>query len=143
MFEKYSGAVGHIIVVEKNTLSVSKSLLFLLIIDREDFLLMENSTVFLAGPGSPDIERRNCFRVDIIDDTHHEGVETFTLTSDHMEQSRVHLQPNVTEVIILNSDGELTDCLKKQFIASISHYQCTWGQLLPPVYLLSTQPLYP
>ena len=76
------------------------------ILDGEDFVLRENSTVFLAGPGSPNSERKNCFLVDIIDDTHHEGEETFTLTSEHMEQPRVHLQPNVTSITILNDDSK-------------------------------------
>ena len=72
--------------------------------DIDDFFLTGNSTLFPAGPGSPDVERRNCFRVN---DTHHEGVETFTLTSDHMEHPRVTLQPNTTSITIINDDGKI------------------------------------
>ena len=64
----------------------------------------------MAGLGSPQTERKNCFYLEILDDELHEGRESLILSTDPHEPPRVILQPNITEVFILNDDSEFLTC---------------------------------
>ena len=61
-----------------------------------------------ASPESP-MERKSCFNVQITDDTLYEATESFTLSAQLFDpdQTGIVVQPNITEVKILDDDGEI------------------------------------
>lgn len=79
--------------------------LFVAFTDEVDVTVANGSMEFPAGFGSPNSERRHCISFNINDDELHEATESFTLRLELQEQSRVTLQPNFTQISILNDDG--------------------------------------
>lgn len=76
-----------------------------LYLDETDVAATQGSISFSAGFGSRDAK---CFSLNITDDELHEAREAVTIALFLLDQPRVTLDPNVTQVFISNDDGRHT-----------------------------------
>lgn len=75
-----------------------------------DFGTVNDGIIFAAGPGSNTTNREQCFPVRIVDDFLNEQQESFTLLLRRVEnmgeeQLRTIIQPDRTEIFIVDDDG--------------------------------------
>ena len=79
-------------------------------VDDDDFAVDSDFIEFLASEANIDaVQRRSCFNVFITDDSISENMESFSLFLEldtSFVQSRIIVQPNVTEISIIDDDGE-------------------------------------